>query len=202
MRPMPLLWRITPSAVGLVMGLSLGMELGVVVLLLILMGLVHVGVGLRMLLACHVVRVGIPSLLVVGRVVCRVGERVNGLAVIRVVSRRQHGPGHVCLAVVWMWMVPHAIGAHGSIWLALGRWRHGWIVSRCWPSLNLHAWVSTYRLGLMVIGIKSLVFINTIWRPRFHYGVLWRNGRAFCVRSTCGFTRSLISMVCWGGVGG
>lgn len=198
----PLLWRITPSTAGLVIALSLGMELGVVVLLLVLMRWVHVGVGLRVLLAWHVIGVGSPSLLVVGGVVSRTVERVNGLVLIRVVSRRWHGPGHVCLAVVWMWMVPHAIWTHGSICLALGVRRHGWIKGRCWPSLNLHTLVITHQLGLMVCGAEGLVFINTIWSPRFHHGVLWRNGSAFCVRSTCRLTRSLISTVCWARLGG
>lgn len=198
MGPMPLLCRITPSAVSLVMGLSLGMELGVVVLLLVLMRCVHVGVGLGVLLAWHVVGVGSPSLLVVCGVVRRIVEGVNGLVVIRVVSRGRHGPGHVGLAVVWM--VPHTI--HGSIRLALGLWRHAWIVSRCWPSLSLHTWVATHQRGLMVIGAESLVFINTILRPRFHCGVLWRNGSALCVWSTCRLARSLISMVCRARVGG
>lgn len=200
MRPMPLLWRITASTVGLAMGLSLGMGLGVVVLLLVLMRWVHVGVGLRVLLAWHVVGVGSPSLLVVGGLVSRIVEGVIGLVVIRVVSRRRHGPGHVCLAVVWM--VPHAIWTHDFICLALGVRRHGWIESRCWPSLSLHTWVTTHQLGLMAIGAKSLVFINTIWSPRFHHRVLWRNGSAFCIRSTCRLTRSLISMVCWTRLGG
>lgn len=200
MRPMPLLCRVTPSAVGLVMGLSLGMELRVVVLLLVLMRWVHVGVGLGVLLAWHVVGVGSPSLLLIGGVASRIVEGVNGLVVIWVVSRRRHGSGHVCLAVVWM--VPHAIWTHGSICLDLGLWRHGWIVSRCWPSLSLHTWVTAHQRGLMVIGAKSLVFINTILRPRFHCGVLWRNGSALCVWSTCRLTRSLISMVCWARVRG
>lgn len=138
MRPMPLLWRITPSTVGLVMGLSLGMGLRVVVLLLVLMRWVHVWVGLRVLLAWRVVGVGSPSLLVVGGVLSRIVQGVDGLVVIRVVSRRRQGPDHVCLAVVWVWMVPHAIWTHGSVCLAVGVRRHGWIVSRCWPSLGLH----------------------------------------------------------------
>lgn len=136
--------------------------MGVVVLLLILMGWVNVGVGMRVLLAWHVVGVSSRSLLVVGGVVSRIVQGVNGLVLIRVVSRRR--PGHVCLAVVWMWMVPHAIWTHGSVCMALGLRRHGWIV-RCWPSLSLHSWVTTHQLGLMVIGTKSLVFINIIWRP-------------------------------------
>lgn len=97
-------------------------------------------------------------------------------------------------------MVPHGIWTHGSIYLALGVRRHGWIVSRCRPSLSLHARVTTDHLGLMVIGAKVLVFINTIWRPRLHH-VLWRSGIAVCVLSTCGLTRSLISMVCWARLG-
>lgn len=86
LRAMPLLWRIIPSTVGLVMGLSLGMELGVVVMLLVLVRWVHVGVGLRVLLAWHVVGVSSPSLLVVSRVMSRIVEGVNGLVVIRVLS--------------------------------------------------------------------------------------------------------------------
>lgn len=97
---MPLLRRIISSTVDLVMSLSLGMELWVVVLLLVLMRWVHIGVGLRVLLPCHVVGVGSPSLLVVGGVVSSIMERVNGLVVISVVSRWRHGPGHVCLAQV------------------------------------------------------------------------------------------------------
>lgn len=127
MRPMPLLWRIAPSTAGLVMGLSLWMRVGVVVLLLVLMRWVHAGVGLRMLLAWDVVGVGSPSLLVVGCVVSRIVEGVNGWVVIRVVSRCRHG-SHVGLAVVWM--VPHAVLTHGSIYLALGVRRHAWIVTR------------------------------------------------------------------------
>lgn len=200
MRPMPLFWRVTPSTVSLIMGLCLGMKLRVVVLLLVLVRWVHVGVGLRVLLAWHVVGVGSTSLLVVGGVVSRIVEGVYGLVVIRVVSRWR--PGHVCLAVVWMWMVPHAIRTHGSVCLALGLWRHGWIVSRCWPSLSLHTWVTTHKHGLMLIGTESLLFINTIWRARFHCRLLRRNGRSFCVRATCRLTRSLISMVCWARVGG
>lgn len=98
MRPMPLLWRIASSTVGLVVDL----RLREVVLLLVLMSWVHVGVRLRVLLAWCVVGVGSPSLLVVGGVLSRVVEGVNGLVVIRVVSRGRHGPGHVSLAVVWM----------------------------------------------------------------------------------------------------
>lgn len=96
MRPVPLLRRVTSSAVGLVVDRSLGVGLREVVLLLVLMTRVHVGVGLRVLLAWCVVRVGGPSLLAV------TVEAVDGLVVIRVVSRLRHGPGHVCLAVVWM----------------------------------------------------------------------------------------------------
>lgn len=192
MRPMPLLRRKTSSAAGLVMDLSLWE----VVLLLVLMSWEHIGV----LLAWRVVGVGRPSLLVVCGVLSRIVEGVNGLIVIWVVSRWRHGPAHVCLAVVWMEVVPHGIWTHGSIYLALGMGRHGWIVSRCLPSLSLHAWVTNDHLGLMAIGAKSLVFINTIWRPRFHY-VLRRSGVAVCVQSTCRLTRSLISMVCWARLG-
>lgn len=188
MRPVPLFWRITPSTVGLVMGLSLGVGLWEVVLLLVLMRWVHVGVGLRVLLAWRVVGVGSPSLLVIGGVLSRIVEGVNSLVVIRVVSRGRHGPGHVRLAVVWMWMVPHAIWSHGSIYLALR-------VRRCWASLSQHTGVTSHQLGLMLIGAKSLVFIDTVWRPGFHH-VLWGNGSAVCVRSTCRLTRSLISVVC------
>lgn len=201
MRPMPVLWRITSSAVGLVMGLSLGMGLGVIVLLLVLRRWIHV-VGLRVLLARHVVGISRASLLVVGGVVSRIVEGVGGLVVIRVVSRLRHGSGHVCLAVVWMRRVSHAEWAYGSIYLALGVRSHGWIVIRCWPSLSLHTRVTTHQLGLIVIGAKSLVFINTIWRPIFHHVVLRRNGSAFCVWPTCRLTRSLISMVCWARLGG
>lgn len=201
MRPMPLLWRITSSNVGLIMGLSLGVELWVVVLLLVLMRWVHVGVGLGVLLTCHVVGVSSPSLLVVGGVVSSIMKGVNGLVVKSVVSRWRHGP-HVCLAQVLMLIVPQAIWTHGSICLALGMRRHGCIVSRCWPPLSLHTLVTSHQHGLMVIGAKSLVFINTIRSPRFHYGVLWRASSALCVRSTCRLTRSLISMVCWAGLGG
>lgn len=59
MRPMPLLWRVTPSARGLVMGLSLGMGLGIVaLLLLILMRWVHIAMTMRVRLTWHVVGVG------------------------------------------------------------------------------------------------------------------------------------------------
>lgn len=161
MGPMPLLWRITAPTVGLVMGLSLVMQLGVVVLLLVLMRWVHVGVSLRVL-AWHVVGVGSPTLLLVGGMVSRIVERVDGLIVISVVCRRRQGSGHVCLAEVWMWMVSNAIWTYGIICLALGLRSHGWIVSRCWPSLSRHTLVTTHQEGLMVIRVKSLVFINTI----------------------------------------
>lgn len=130
MRPMPFLWRITPSAAGLVVGLSLRVGLGVVVLLLVLVRWVHVGVGLRVLLARHVVGVGSPSLLVVGGVVSSIVEGVSSLVVVRVVSRGRHGPGHVGLAVVWMWRVPHTVWTHSSIYLTLGVRRNGWVVTR------------------------------------------------------------------------
>lgn len=181
------------------------MRLGVVVLLLVLVGWVHVRVGLRVLLPGHVVvGVGSPSLLVVGGVVHRVVEGAHGLVVVRVVSRRRHGPGHVGLAIVWMLRVPHAVWTHGSVSLALGGRRHARVVMRRGPSLRLHACVATHHLGLMVIRglVKILVFINTIWIPSFHHGVLWRNSSALRVRPTRRLTRSLISMVRWAGLGG
>lgn len=91
------------------------MELWVVVLLLVLRRWVDVGVGLRVLLPCHVVGVGSPSLLVVGRVMSNIMEGVNGLVVISMVSRWRHGPGNVCLAQVYMLMVPQSIWTHSLI---------------------------------------------------------------------------------------
>lgn len=174
---MPLLCRVTPPAVHLVMSLSLGVGLCVVVLLLVLMLRVHVRVGLGVLLACCVVGVGSPSLLVVGGVLRGVVEGVN-LAVIGVVSRRRHGPADVRLAVVGM--APHAVCTHGSICLTLGVRGHGRVVSG--PSL----------LGLVGVWAESLLLVNPIRRPRFHH-VLRRN---VCVRrAACRLTRSLISMV-------
>ena len=85
MRPIPLLGRIAPSTVSVIMCLCLWMGVGVVLLLLVLMRWAH-GMGLRVLLTLHVVGIGSPSLLVVGNVVRRIVEGVNGLIVIRVVS--------------------------------------------------------------------------------------------------------------------
>lgn len=155
-----------------------------------------------MLLAWHVVGVGSPSLLVVVRVGTRIVEGVNALIVIWVVSRWRYGPVHVCLVVVWMWRVPHAIWTHSSIYLALGVRGHGWIVTMWWPSLRMHTHIITHKLGLMVIGAKSLVFIDNIGLPRCHHSVLWRNGSAVRVRPTSRLTRSLITMVCWARLGG
>lgn len=202
---MPLLSRKTPSAVGLVMGLSLRMLLGIVVLLLlvvVLMRWVHVGVGLRVLLARHVVGVGGPFLLVVGRVLSRTVEGVNGLVVVRVVSRGRHGPGHDGLAVVWMWRVPYPVWTHGSIHMALGVRRHGWIVTRRGPPRSLHTRVATHQLGSMVIGAKILLFINNTRRPGFHHCVLRRDGGTFCIRFACRLAGSLITVVCWARLGG
>lgn len=100
MSRMPLFWRITSSTVSLVVTLSLGMELWVVVLLLILMRWVHVEVGLRVLLTSHVVGISSPSLLLVCGVVNSITEGANGLVVVSVVSRWRHGPIHVCLVQV------------------------------------------------------------------------------------------------------
>lgn len=106
MRPMPVLWRITASTVALVMALRLVMGMGIIVLLLERRRWAHVGVGLRGLLTGHVIRIDSSSLLVVVGVCGRIVEGVDGLIVIRGVDSLKHGPGHVCLAVLWMWGIP------------------------------------------------------------------------------------------------
>lgn len=68
---------------------------------LVLMRWVNVRVSLRVL-SWHVVRVASPSLLVVGGVMSRIVEGVDGLVLISLKSRRRHGPGYVCLAEVGM----------------------------------------------------------------------------------------------------
>lgn len=178
MRSMPLLWGVRASAAGLVVDLCLGMGLGVVALLLVLMRRVHITVNWRVLLAGHVVGVG-SSLLVVVGVGGRIVEGVDALAVIWVVGRRRHGPAHVCLVVVWMWRVSHAVRTHSSIHLALGGRRHGRVVTLWRPSLRLHTQITTHQRGLMVIGAKSLMFIDNIRLPRCHHSVLRRDGGPF-----------------------
>lgn len=100
MRPVPVLRRVNSLTIGLVMSLSLVMRLRVVSLLLVLLGRVHVAVGLRVLLTCHVIRVRRPSLHVVGGLGSRIVEGIDNLAIIRVVSRWVSRPAHVCLVVV------------------------------------------------------------------------------------------------------
>lgn len=164
-RLMPLLGGVAPSSVGLVVGLSLGVELGVVVLLLVLVRGVHVGVGLRVLLAWAMVGVGGGSLLLVARVGGRIVEGVDGLVVVRMVGGWRRGASHAGLTVVWVRVGPHAVRPHGAVGLALGLGRHGWISHGGWPSLGLHAWIGTNQQGLLRTGTKALVFINAVWRP-------------------------------------
>lgn len=96
MRLMPLFWRVAPSVVHLVVDLCLGMELWVVVLLLILMRGVQ-RVGLWVMLTLHVVGVGRAPLWGVAGLGSNIRKSFLGVAFIRVVSRRSHGPSQVCL---------------------------------------------------------------------------------------------------------
>lgn len=188
MRPVPVLWRVDPLTIGLVMSLSLVMRLRVVSLLLVLLGRVHTAVSLRVLLTCHVVRVRRPSLQVVGGLGGRIVEGIDSLAVIRVVSRWVNRSAHVCLVVVWMWRVSHSMRAHSSIDVALGMRRHGWILTMWQSSLRLHTQATAHLLVLMMIGTKRLMFISIAWWPRCHHRLLWRNGRSLCVCPTWGLT--------------
>lgn len=192
MRRVPVLWRISPSAAGLAVPLGLGMGVWVEVLLWELRRWAHVAMGLSGLLPGQVIGVGWSSLLVVVGVFCRTEEGVDVRVVVRVGGRLRHGPGHVGLVVLWVRWVPGAVRTHGSIRRPLG-------VSRRCPRLSLYAVVAAPQLRLMGVGTKGL--INTIRSPKLIPGLM-RNRSALSVGSTRGLTGSLISMVCWAGLGG
>ena len=112
---LPVLGGVAPPAAGL--SVSQGLGLAVVGLLLLVLG-VHVGVGLRVLLARHVE--GVPGASLLGVVVGLVVGWVHGLVGVGVLGSRRHGPAHVLMAVVWVRGAGQAVLPHRSVPLALG----------------------------------------------------------------------------------